>query len=60
MLNRGGELDYVGGSREDKDGTVGLVLDEPLAGWSLDCGVQKLSADEYVRPGACLGGRHSG
>ncbi|GGJ04308.1 hypothetical protein GCM10010121_013300 [Streptomyces brasiliensis] len=54
MLGGCGQREDVGRSYEDADGSVGLVLDEPLAARRKDGRVQEPPADQDVRPGAGL------
>ncbi|MFC9856203.1 MULTISPECIES: hypothetical protein [unclassified Streptomyces] len=56
VLDGCGQREDVGRACEDADGTVGTVLDEPLAGWREDGGVQKSPTDQDVRPGVGLAG----
>ncbi|WP_437095299.1 hypothetical protein [Streptomyces longwoodensis] len=54
MLDGRGQREEVGRSHKDADGSVGLVLDEPLAGRREDGRVQEPPADQDVRPSASL------
>ncbi|MFC9431602.1 hypothetical protein [Streptomyces sp. NPDC056987] len=59
LLDGGSQFEHTGRSREEENGAVAAVLDEPLAARGEDRGVQKPTADQDVRPGAGLSGRRA-
>ncbi|AKN73687.1 hypothetical protein QR97_31575 [Streptomyces sp. PBH53] len=60
MLDGGGQAEDVCRAVEEPDGTMWLVLDEPLVGRQAHHGVDEVSADQDSGPGSRLSGQVPG